>query len=320
MRNLPSIIRFAASGLALWAVMGCSARQAQLRPQGPPILKTERPPVIDGVLDDPCWKEAAPIRVDYLHGKEGQEANEPRMIVRYAWDEHYLYIAYETFDRNLVARSLPEKHGPPGNQRDPAMFWDPNDSNAKIDVVEFFISFGDKQHFWELHHNAASNFSDIWVTTPDPSWPFYNSSMCELWGLCLLPEAYIKDEDSDTLATAVKLKPKADGKPSTINDAKDEDSGYTGEIRLPWYGIGAPIDWRKWYTREIHVPKQPGKGPGPWSFIAGHEVIILAVCQNGDYPGMSMYAHASPRRITSWFHKQVDDWPRYRLVAPARGK
>ena len=46
---------------------------------------------------------------------------------------------------------------------------------------------------------------------------------------------------------AAKVKRKKDGKPGTVNDATDEDAGYTAEIRLPRYGIGAPTAGRTWF-------------------------------------------------------------------------
>jgi len=293
-------------------VTGCRA-PAVIQPlPDEEIFKTDTPVVIDGSLDEPCWRQTQAIRADYLHGREGEPADPPRMIVKYAWDDHYLYIAYETFDRDLRARGLAEPKGPPGNKRRPALNFDPNDPQARLDVVEFFISFGDKHLFWELHHNAANDRQDIWVTVPADCWPLHKSSMTlELSGIVFFPEAYVKDDGNDTVAAAVKLKCKADGRASTVNDSNDVDTGYTAEIRLPWQGIGAPNDWRVWLDGG-----SPGqKVPGPWSNIAGHEIILLGVCQNGDFK--DIYTHSSPRRITSWFHKQVDDWPRYVLVGPS---
>ena len=40
--------------------------------------------------------------------------------MRYAWDDHYLYIAYETFDANLTAQGTGEMQGPKDNRREGA--------------------------------------------------------------------------------------------------------------------------------------------------------------------------------------------------------
>src|SRR5687767_5111061 len=77
------------------------------------VFKTSEPVVIDGRLDESSWKTATPISADYLGSKTGVKSEAPRMIAKYAWDEQYLYIAYETFDANLVALGLDEWQGPP---------------------------------------------------------------------------------------------------------------------------------------------------------------------------------------------------------------
>lgn len=286
---------------------GCAQPTA---PASIPIYKTDTPVSIDGMLDDPCWTQAVPICVDYLYGQRGKLASSPRMVVKYAWDEHYLYIAYETFGRNLRAKNEKTVKGPPANQRPIAMNFDPN---GKLDVTEFFISFGDCHLFWELHHNALNGFNDIWINAPAEDWPFSHSDMTNGANLYMIPEAYVKDDGADTLKMAVRLKPKADGTPSTINDANDVDTGYTAEIRLPWRGIGAPREWRLWFLREAPWQKEPERMPGPWAYIAGGEVAILAVCQSGDME--QRYTHSSPiAEFRSFFHKQAAEFPRYTLI------
>ena len=51
------------------------------------ILKAERPPVIDGALNEPCWQEAGRVRVDYLNSKQGVLSAEPR-AVEVGWQEN----------------------------------------------------------------------------------------------------------------------------------------------------------------------------------------------------------------------------------------
>jgi hypothetical protein len=110
---------------------------------------------------------------------------------------------------------------------------------------------------------------------------------------------HIQDEGDRTFAGAVSLSPRKDGKPSTVNDAGDVDAGYTGELRLPWYGIGAPLVAR---TRE-------GDKPGPWK-MAGREISILAVVQNGDTT--EHYFTSSPATLhNAFFIQQAEHFPRY---------
>jgi hypothetical protein len=281
-----------------------------------PIAKTEKPIVIDGDLDDPAWKQATPINVDYIWGKTGEKSKEPRMIVRYTWDDHYLYIGYETFDKNLVALGTGQKKGPAKNQREGALI---SHEKEKVDVVEFFISFGDERFFWELHHNAANQFNDIWCTVVDDNWPIRKSNMFR-FGIHFGTDTILQDDvdAGRTTAMAVKLKPKADGKPSTINDHSDNDTGYTAELRLPWLGLGAPFERETMVAVE---PSQPGGKKrsihGPWK-MAGQEMKILAVFQDGDLK--DHYHHSSPTFPGSWFHKGAQHYPRYRLEAPGGKK
>jgi hypothetical protein len=274
------------------------------------IFKTEQPIKIDGLLDDPAWKQAQVIDADYVWGKVGQRSAEPRMRVRYTWDDHYLYIGYETFDKNLVALGTGQKEGPPGNQREGCVNGHPVE---KVDVVEFFISFGDTRFFWELHHNAANQFNDIWCVVVDDSWPIAKSAM-NRFGIQFHTHEFVQDdtETGRTLAMAVKLKPKVDGRPSTINDPRDVDTGYTAELRLPWLGLGAPLDRETFVPAKPIDPKaRPRQQRGPWK-MAGQEMLILAVTQDGDLP--ELYHHSSPTKPGGWFHKGAEHWPHYVLV------
>lgn len=270
-----------------------------------PVHKVETPITIDGSLDDPAWQKATPVEAKFIWGKIGQPSKEPRMTARYAWDDHYLYIGYETFDKNLVALGGDPK-GPKGNQRPRALISHPTE---KVDVIEFFISLGDERFFWEVHHNAANHFNDIFITVADDKWPIAKTNLFR-FGINFGADAILQD-DADagrTRAMAVKLKPKKDGKPSTVNDPSDEDTGYTAELRLPWHGIGPPL------TRESFVAVGEGKDKrnihGPWK-MAGQELKILAVVQDGDLT--DHYHHSSPTKPGGWFHMGADHWPRYVL-------
>lgn len=291
---------------------GLSLVMAADPPAPTAIHKTAAPIQIDGVLDEPAWQKAQAIDVNYIWGKVGEKSTEPRMTVKYTWDDNYLYIGYETFDKNLVALGSGEKQGPKGNEREVCVIGHPTE---KVDVVEFFISFGDQRFFWELHHNAANHFSDIWCVVVDDLGPISKSSL-NRFGIQFNTREIVQD-DTDaghTLASAIRLKPKADGKPSTINDSSDTDTGYVGELRLPWLGLGAPLD-RESY---IPAPNDPKKRiHGPWK-MAGQEMMILAVCQDGDTK--EHYFHSSPTKPGGWFHKGSDLWPRYRLEDAAGKK
>ena len=262
------------------------------------IPHTAQPIVVDGTLDEPVWQIATPVEVDLIEGKQGRKSDEKRMIAKYAWDGNYLFIAYETFDANLIALGNGRTEGPPGNQRPGGSIYDPG---TKVDVVEFFISFGDERFMWEIHHNAINQFNDIFCIVPDPEWPVAKGTLTT-YGIMFLDAEWLRDDPPHTFARAVKLKPKADGMPSTPNAPGDVDTGYTAEIRIPWRAIGTPKAAETWR-------QENGKRvPGPWNLVGQH-VSLLAVVQDGDLP--ERYHHSGPKRKPNWFHKTQPDWPVY---------
>ena len=269
------------------------------------IPKVESPIEINGDINKPCWKEIPVVRADYIKSKAAVLSDEPHLSVKYAWDEHYLYIAYEAFDTNLVAASKPGTKGPASNLRPICENWK---KDEKVDIVEFFISFGDEHFLWELHHNALNQFNDIWCTVPDPAWPIAKSSLAR-FGIIFNAEEFIHDDGEFTVAMAVKMKPKADGKPSTVNDPSDTDTGYTAELRLPWRGLGAPVT--------AAPPEKKDVKDSAWK-MAGESISILAVMQDGDLK--ERYYHSSPQEIPSWFHKAQKQWPVYKFSEPATEK
>ena len=268
------------------------------------IPQAAEPIVVDGVLDEAIWQIAPPVEVDFLGSKQGQKSAEKRMIARYAWDGDYLYIGYETFDADLLAKGNDRTEGPEGNQRPGASIFD---LATKVDVVEFFISFGDERFMWEIHHNALNQFNDVFCIVPHPEWPVAKGSLTKTYGIMFLDGEFLRDDPPHTVARAVKLKPKADGAASTPNQPGDADTGYTAEIRIPWRALGVPK------TAETWRQENGKKVPGPWN-LEGRKVSLLAVVQDGDLP--ERYHHSGPERKPGWFHKTQPDWPEYEF-APA---
>lgn len=294
MRSLPSAspsrasacltLLVAVSSLGLWAAETAPATVLQ---------RTLQAPVIDGRLDDACWAASPAVLIDQPNAKNQPRADVPPAIARYAWDEHYLYIGYETFDRNLVAVGTGEVQGPPDNQREGCVIWKKDEA---IDVVEFFISLGDRHFFWELHHNALNQFNDVWCVATDPEWPIHRAAM-NPYGILFHLQEYLQDDGSRTVSMAVTLKPKDDGSPSTVGGG-DVDSGYFGEMRIPWRGLGV--------ERERAV-----KGSdGAWQ-LDGLTIAVLAVVQDGDLK--HRYHRSGPYGASSWFHLDMPAWPRYQL-------
>ncbi|OPZ24428.1 MAG: hypothetical protein BWZ02_02843 [Lentisphaerae bacterium ADurb.BinA184] len=232
-------------------------------------------------------------------GKTGEPAPDLPMTARYAWDSYYLYIGYEVMDDNLSVLGTGRQQGPDGNRREGLEL---GRGNQLFDLAEFFLSFGDRHFFWEIHHDAANRFNDVWINSFEPDWP---ANRGVRWGLYFASEEFIPDDPGKPLAMAVYLKPKADGAPSTVNDDGDRDTGYTAEVRLPWGGIGAPLEL-KTVSRIPFIQLDPA-----WK-MEGQEVWLLAVVQFSD--GRIRYCHSSPTSPGGWFHKAIAHWPRYTLV------
>lgn len=300
------------------AIVVCHVTYARAResattePTTQPVIEIHRalhPIKIDGDLGKPEWQNVASVPVDYINSKQGVLSDVPRMKARFLWDEHYLYIGYEFFTKNLKAQGNGRRKGPPGNERDGAEIWL---AHENVDIAEFFISFSDPNFFWEIHHNELNQFNDVWITVPDPSWRLAQQANIP-FGI-IFGQDFLQDEGPYTLATAVKLLPKADGNPSTVNDPSDVDTGYAGEIRLPWYGLGAPTS-RRGDAIKLPLEKgetQPRTTPGPWK-MAGARLNILAVYQDMDLP--DRYHHSSPTKPAGgWFHLSQEYWPHFEIV------
>jgi hypothetical protein len=275
------------------------------------LQKIETGMVIDGDLTKPQWKAAEVFRADYSNAKTGVLSETPRMTVRYLWDDHYLYIGYEFFSTDLQAQGNGQMQGPADNKREGAEIWL---KSRKVDIAEFFITFKDPHFLWELHHNELNQFNDLWITVPDPSWRV-NQQANVPYGIVFSGEEYVNDEGEYKLATAVKLLPKADGKPSTVNDASDVDTGYSAELRIPLWGIGAA---RSRMTK-IRVPatvkgEQDTFLPGAWK-MAGEEIQLFAVYQAANLADNDRYYHSGPTKPPGgWFHQVVPHYPTFKFV------
>lgn len=273
---------------------------ALLAQDAPTCVYKTVPLTIDGRLDEEAWQKAVTIPIQYIMGKKGVVSEDPVGHAKVCWDDYYLYIGYETHDKNIVAIGSGAVEGDEWNKRPGAKIWD--SANPKVDVVEFFISFNeDPEHFWEIHHNAANQFNDVFIVSPRKESSF-NKSLP--YDICFLQEAYIHDDGPYKLATATHLKPRINEKDrrpvrSSINNPEDVDGGYTAEIRLPFGSIGGvvPLLYRG-------VPK---------CRMDGALMRMQHVIQDGDR--QHRYHHGSKDFAGGWFHKSFEHWVQLKLVA-----
>ena len=296
------ILRCATLALACACITTCAkaadSADTNTAVQATPIYRVKVAPVIDGKLDDACWQKAVQVVADHRYAAPGQRTQPPPLVARFAWDERFLYIGYEVNDTNLIAIASGRESGPPGNRRMTPEEYLPE---KHLDLAEFFISFGSEREFWEIHHDAANHLNNLAIELPTAE------------ALAKIPKPsykdvtfhrtrFVVDDGAFTVARAVHLKPRKDGKPSTVNDPTDQDTGYTGEIRLPWAGLGAP------------AAKRRADGGHD---LAGIRLTILAASLNGN-GGEAIYHSSAPELPKLMFHFSVAHWPKYQLLREAK--
>ncbi len=261
-------------------------------PPPAPIYKSAKPIKVDGELNDPAWAAAAPIEVNYLFNETDKRDTRVPMIVRFAWDDNYFYIAYEIFDTDLVAVDDGRIKGPPDNQRKAAKPWAPEE---KVDIAEFMFHVGDDMYLWELHHNSLNHFNEAFLTLFGSDSDLYDTAFNAL-GYMYQDEITFKDRGDIKFKSAVHMMTDADGNPATPNDASDVDTGYTGEIRIP----------RFWVPTERITADDGSRSPS-------RQMRILSVCLNGN-DGYEYHHSSAQRPGAGMFANGVKLFPRYVLL------
>ena len=189
-----------------------SGEQKQPLPPAHVVLKkTADKIVVDGKLDEECWKKAERLPIDILHGKASRV--KPAGCGKMTWDDESFYIAFEVIDTDIKAK---------GDGRDNCDIVPPQD------VVEAFVDVNnDDEHFYEFHLNALNGFNDVFIVRPRKESPLYNRLPFRLM--------FINGWNLDSCQTAVQV----DG---TVNNSQDQDKGWTGEIKLPFKALKLPTD------------------------------------------------------------------------------
>jgi hypothetical protein len=195
--------------------------------------RTNKPPEIDGKLDDAAWQSAP--WTDWFVDIEGDAKPAPRFHtrVKMLWDDQNLYIGAELEEPDVSATL--RKH-------DSVIFHD-------NDFEVFLNPTGDGLKYFEFEINALNTSWDLFLPKPyreggkaDNSW--------EIPGL----------------RSAVWI----DG---TLNDSTGRDRGWTVELAFPWTaftprsGIGRPspgTEWRINFSRVEWNKERPGSKEDNW--------------------------------------------------------
>ena len=64
-------------------------------------VPAEKPPVIDGILDDPCWKNAEGYRATYEYFKPNPGPGQLKNTIKIVYDIHGLYLAIVNYETNV---------------------------------------------------------------------------------------------------------------------------------------------------------------------------------------------------------------------------
>lgn len=265
------------------------------------IIKAEDTISVDGDLTESTWKKANTYQIDWIFGGKGNGgmSTAPRGNVQYAWDDNYFYIAYTVNDINLVTIPSGMAQGPRTNRRQGLEKYH---KSIPLDFTMILLSLNDPNFFWEINHNASNNFDEARITLPKKEWPLYNSTLAgkdkivEEWAVFFKDHNAINWDTGEkqlfTLKSAVKLM--KESTVSHVETAVDKDKGFTAEIRIPWFALGAPLS------------KQDG-----FKFNMDGEVIrVLLMLRNGDLPGIY---HSSAKLNREFAHKQMENWQAFTL-------
>jgi hypothetical protein len=169
-------------------------RMKDIRPRGYVCRRADRPPVIDGKLDDPAWRRApaSDLFVDIEGDRRPRPAYATR--VRMLWDDTFFYVGAELEEPHVWGTLT---------AHDSVNFRD-NDFEVFIDPD------GDNHEYYEFEINALGTGWDLFLPRPykdggkaDNGW--------EIPGL----------------RTAVHV----DG---TLNQPADQDRGWSVELAFPW--------------------------------------------------------------------------------------
>jgi hypothetical protein len=158
------------------------------------VPRARQKPTIDGRLDDPAWEHAASFQGLYRFNTSDRQ-DEPATTWRMAWDEEYLYFAFECGDTNILCPALPR-----------------DDKIYSHDCVEMFIL-------------PDLRFGSYWEIVIGPTGTLYdglNQKKMRRWGMLGRPE-----EDVEGLLFATEVT-------GTPNEPGDRDTGYVVEVAVPF--------------------------------------------------------------------------------------
>lgn len=173
---------------------------------GVSLSKIEAPPLIDGELNDSCWKSATKIQLSHLQGKTDTPSQKTEVLL--AYDDFAIYIAFICYEDKMdkIVANRKEKDGDIWRDDCVEIFLSPNPP----DYFHFIVnSLGTQQD--EINKDARWNgdwkvktkkFPDRWqveISIPFLSLPLSRNTGAEWRGNFCRNELPHKEESSWTI-------------------------------------------------------------------------------------------------------------------------
>ena len=164
------------------------------------VPKLHGPVVIDGELNEQVWAEAALLQPFFQSEGGGPEREHTQ--VRLWYDDNALYLGWTCQDMDIQATFT---------NRD-SKFWEE-------EVVEFFLSPKELNHYFELQWNPLGGVFDATIKND------------------LDEKGLSKNFDGDWSYTAKGMKSAVKRK-GTVNDSSDKDEFWQVEVMIPFSDLG----------------------------------------------------------------------------------
>lgn len=163
---------------------------------------SEKPVVIDGILDDPVWQKANRYPFCLSREKE-EEFPEEKGEVMLAWDDEYLYIGAKFIDSDIIQTGENQSH-----------------LYKTGDLIEIFLKPEKEEWYWELYGTPSNKQTVFWFPARKFLGIFRNMDKWTGHLIKMKVASYVE---------------------GTLNKSDDKDKYWTIEIAIPvkqfapWY-------------------------------------------------------------------------------------
>ena len=191
---------------------GCSqiVSPAPAEPESVIINRTELPIKVDGYLNEAAWKDAVcyPL-IKHVNWKGAPEKTKQRIMqdplqkgsFRLLYDDKYLYFGVEFEDSDVIAESAKNQ----------------SRLYRTGDLAELFLSPADGHAYFEIYINPAGAYT------------FY---VFPGGGVAKLPSMFDENRQFPNIKAAARVY-------GTLNNSRDKDTGWHGEIAVPLKELSA---------------------------------------------------------------------------------